>query len=321
MRKVYLAASLVALTSLSGVGVAAAQTYPSSTIQMMVPFSPGTGPDIIARTLGDKMSERLKQPVVVINRTGAGGVIGASQIARAAPDGYNILVAANGLMIAAHLNKISYQPVDDFAPISLAATGKLLLVANPKTNINSVADLIARAKAEPGKLNYASSGIGTPHHMAMELFKHVTGTNLTHVPYKGVAGALSDVIAGHADVMFVPIHVAMPQVEAGKLKALAVGSATRSQTAPNIPTLTELGHKVDVDVWIAYMAPAGTPANVIETLNKDIHQSLADPEIRKALERQGLQAAPSSPEQLRALMQQDYRTWGEVIEKNKIVAQ
>jgi tripartite-type tricarboxylate transporter receptor subunit TctC len=320
MKKLLMAASVGAM-SVFGVSVTAAQTYPSSTIQLMVPFSPGTGPDIIARTLGEKMSERLKQPVVVINRTGAGGVIGATQIARAAPDGYNILVAANGLMIAAHLNKISYQPVDDFAPISLAATGKLLLVANPKTNINSVADLISRAKEQPGKLNYASSGIGTPHHMAMELFKHVTGSDLTHVPYKGVAGALSDVIAGHADVMFVPIHVAMPQVEANNLKALAVGSATRSQTAPNIPTLIELGHKVDVDVWIAYMAPAGTPANVIETLRAEIHRLLADPEIRTVLERQGLQASSSSPEQLRTLMRQDYKIWGEVIEKNKIVGQ
>jgi tripartite-type tricarboxylate transporter receptor subunit TctC len=269
------------------------------------------------------MAERLKQPVVTENKTGASGNIGAAEVARATPDGHTLLLVANGHMIAANLYKsVPYHAVNDFAPIALAARGKFLLVANPKTNISTVTELIEQAKARPGKINYASSGIGTPHHMAMELFKGLTNTELTHVPYKGVAGALTDVIGGQCDVMFLPIHVGMPQVRAGKLKALAVGSATRDPAAPDVVTLGEAGVTgVDVDIWIGFLAPAGTPAAVVSKLNSEVREILALPEIRASLEKQGLAASPSSPDELRALMKHDFDRWGAIIRKNNIAAE
>ncbi|TMH83438.1 MAG: tripartite tricarboxylate transporter substrate binding protein, partial [Betaproteobacteria bacterium] len=180
---------------------ALAQAYPSQPIKVVVPFTPGTGMDIIARTVGPKLSERLGQPIVVENKPGASGNIGAETVARSAPDGHTVMITANTMLIAASLYRnVPYDPLTDFSPISLAAWGTLLLTANPKANINSVADLIAQAKASPGKLTYASPGVGTPHHMSMELFKDLTGTNLLHVPYKGSAGALTDLLSGEVNV-------------------------------------------------------------------------------------------------------------------------
>ncbi len=295
---------------------AVAQNYP-------VPYTPGTGMDIIARTVGPKLSERLGQPVIVENKPGASGNIGAEAVARSAPDGYTVMVTANTLLIAANLYpSVPFDPLSDFAPISLAAWGTLLLTANPKTNIRSVADLIARAKAEPGKLTYSSPGVGTPHHMSMELFKDLTGTRLLHVPYKGSAGALTDLLSGEISVGFVPIHVAMPYVKAGRLKALAVGSAKRHASAPDIPTLQELGVKgADVDMWYAFMAPKGTPAPVVSKLDSELRSILSLPEIKAGFDKQGLDAASSTPDELDALMRRDYSRWGAVIRKNDIRAE
>jgi len=302
---------------------AVAQNYPSQPIRLVVPYTPGTGMDIIARTVGPKLSERLGQPVIVENKPGASGNIGAEAVARSAPDGYTVMVTANTLLIAANLYpSVPFDPLSDFAPISLAAWGTLLLTANPKTNIRSVADLIARAKAEPGKLTYSSPGVGTPHHMSMELFKDLTGTRLLHVPYKGSAGALTDLLSGEISVGFVPIHVAMPYVKAGRLKALAVGSAKRHASAPDIPTLQELGVKgADVDMWYAFMAPKGTPAPVVSKLDSELRSILSLPEIKAGFDKQGLDAASSTPDELDALMRRDYSRWGVVIRKNDIRAE
>jgi len=180
---------------------ALAQAYPSQPIKVVVPFTPGTGMDIIARTVGPKLSERLGQPVIIENKPGASGNIGAEMVAKSAPDGHTVMITANTMLIAASLYRnVPFDPLADFSPISLAAWGTLLLTANPKTNINSVAGLIAQAKADPGKLTYASPGVGTPHHMSMELFKDLTGTNLLHVPYKGSAGALTDLLSGEVNL-------------------------------------------------------------------------------------------------------------------------
>jgi len=302
---------------------AVAQNYPSQPIRLVVPYTPGTGMDIIARTVGPKLSERLGQPVIVENKPGASGNIGAEAVARSAPDGYTVMVTANTLLIAANLYpSVPFDPLSDFAPISLAAWGTLLLTANPNTNIRSVADLIARAKAEPGKLTYSSPGVGTPHHMSMELFKDLTGTQLLHVPYKGSAGALTDLLSGEISVGFVPIHVAMPYVKAGRLKALAVGSAKRHASAPDIPTLQELGVKgADVDMWYAFMAPKGTPAPVVSKLDSELRSILSLPEIKAGFDKQGLDAASSTPDELDALMRRDYSRWGAVIRKNNIRAE
>ena len=300
-----------------------AQAYPAQAIRIIVPFTPGTGMDIIARTVGPKLSERLGQPVIIENKPGASGNIGAEMVARSAPDGYTVMITANTMLIAASLYRnVPYNPLTDFAPISLAAWGTLMLVANPGTNIDGVADLIARAKAQPGKITYGSPGIGTPHHMSMELFKDLTGTNLLHVPYKGSAGAVTDLLSGQINVMFLPIHVAMPYVKAGRLKALAVGSARRHPNAPDLPTLQETGVRgAEVDMWYAFMAPKGTPAPSVAKLDAELRSILAEPEIKANFDKQGMDAASSTPDELNALMRRDYARWAAVIKKNNITAE
>lgn len=302
---------------------AIAQTYPSRPIRVVVPFTPGTGMDIIARNVGPRLSERLGQPVVIDNRPGASGNLGAELVAKAAPDGHTVMVSGNPLITSPHLyQNVPYQPLSDFAPISLAAWGTLMLVTHPSTKINSVSDLIAQAKSAPGKITYGSPGIGTPHHMSMELFKDLTGTNLLHVPYKGTAGAVTDTLGGQINMMFMPIHVAMPFVKAGRLKALAVGSAKRHPTAPDLPTLQELGVKgAEVDMWYAFLAPKSTSAPVVSKLEGELRAILALPEIKTVLGSQGMDAASSTPAELIALMRREDARWSAIIKKNNISAE
>ena len=302
---------------------AMAQQYPSRPIRVVVPFTPGTGMDIIARNVGPKLSDRVGQPVVIDNRPGASGNLGAELVAKSAPDGYTLMISANPLVVAPHLYRnVPYKPLSDFEPISLAAWGTLLLAAYPGTKINSVADLIARAKASPGKITYASPGVGTPHHMSMELLKDLTGTDLLHVPYKGSAGAVTDTLGGQINVMFIPIHVAMPFVKSGKLKALAVGSPKRHPTAPDLPTLTEVGIKgADIDMWYGYYGPKGTPAPVVTKLANELRAILALPDVKTALGNVGMDAASSTPGEFAALMKREDTRWAAVIKKNNITAE
>jgi tripartite-type tricarboxylate transporter receptor subunit TctC len=306
----------------SVVATSTAQNYPTQPIKFIVPFTPGTGMDTIARAVGPKLAERLGQPVVVENKPGASGNIGAESVAHAKPDGHTLLVSANTMLIAANLYKnVPYDPLTDFAPISLAAWGTLMLVANPKTKFNTVEEFVAQAKRDPGKINYGSPGVGTPHHMAMELFKDLTHSNLVHVPYKGTAGAVTDVLSGQINVMFLPIHVAMPHVKAGKLKALAVGGLKRHPAAPDVPTLEEMGVKgAEVDVWYGFLAPKGTPAPILSKLNSELRSILVQPEVKDVLEKQGMDATSSTPQEMQSLMRRDYARWGEVIKKNNITA-
>jgi len=305
-------------------GAASAQPYASQPIKFIVPFTPGTGMDIIARQVSPKLSERMGQPVLVENRPGASGNIGAEAVAKAAPDGYTIMVSANTLVMAVHLYKtVPFDPLSDFAPISTAATSTLVLVVNPNTGINSVADLIKRAKAEPGKLTYGSPGVATPHHLAMELFKDLTGTDLLHVPYKGSGPAVADLVGGQIDVMFLPIHQVLPYREAGRLKVLAAGGAKRHPSAPELPTLVELGIKgaEAADIWYAFYAPKNVPAPIIAKLNAELRAIMALPEIVDVCRKAGLDVSTSTPEQMYALMKRDYARWGEIIKKNNITAQ
>ncbi len=302
---------------------AQAPAWPSRPITFLVPFTPGTGMDMIARTVGPKLSERLGQPVVVENKPGASGNIGAELVARAAPDGYTVMIGANTMLIAASLYKnVPFDPLKDFAPVSQAAFGTLMLVTNTKSGIDSVQDLIAKSKAKPGGFTYASPGVGTPHHMSMELMKDLAGIDLLHVPYKGTAGAITDTLSGQISVMFMPIHVAMPHVKSGRLKALAVGSAKRNANAPDVPTLTELGIKgADVDMWYPVVLPKGTPAPIVARLNAEFRAILAMPDVQATLNGQGLEATSSTPEELQALMQRDFARWAAVIKKNNISAE
>jgi tripartite-type tricarboxylate transporter receptor subunit TctC len=318
-----LLALTVALAGVVSALPAAAQPYPSQPIKFVVPFTPGTGMDTIARTVGPRLAERLGQPVVVENRPGASGNIGAEQVAKSPADGYTVLVSANTMLIAANLYKsVPYDPMKDFQPVTLAAWGTLLLLANPKSGIDSVADLVAKAKANPGKITYSSPGLGTPHHMSMELFKERAGLEMLHVPYKGSAGALTDLLSGEVNVGFVPVHVAMPLVQSGKLKALAAGSPKRHPNAPDVPTLEELGFKgVDVDMWYAFYTPKGTPPAVVAKLNGEMRAILGLAEVKAQFDKVGLDVASSSPDELMSLMQRDNPRWLEVIRKNNIRAE
>jgi len=300
-----------------------AQTWPAQSIKIIVPFTPGTGMDTIARTVAPRLSERLGQPVVVTNMPGASGNIGADQVAKSNPDGYTVLMGANTMLIASQLYKnVPFDPLRDFSPVSMAAWGTLMLVANPKTGIKSMADLIARAKARPGSISFGSPGVGTPHHMAMELFKAQTHLFMLHVPYRGTAGYITDLLSGELNVGFLPIHVAQGFVNTGKLTALAVGSAKRHPVAPTVATFEELGVKgVDVDLWYAFFTPAKTPAAVVNRLNAEMVAIMKLPEVREVLGKAGMDAASSTPGELGAVVAKDYPRWGNVIKRNSIAAE
>jgi tripartite-type tricarboxylate transporter receptor subunit TctC len=304
-------------------GLAQAQAWPSQPIRFIVPFTPGTGIDIIARSVGPRLGERLGQPVVVENRAGASGNIGTEHVARAKPDGHTILVTASTFVSNRTLfRNLPYDPAKDFAPITLSAWGTLLVAAHPSTPFSSVPELIAAAKANPGKLNYGSPGVGTPHHLAMELFKNVAGIFVVHIPYKGTAGAVTDLLGGQIQVMFLPIHVALAQVRGGRLKALAVGSPKRSPLAPEVPTLAEGGFPgVESDIWYAFFAPQGTPRETVARLNLELTSVLALPEIGTSFRAQGLEPVSSSPEAVRELVAKDLAKWERVVREANITAE
>ena len=321
--KRHLLPAIAAACLAAGAAAALGQGYPSRPVRIVVPFTPGTGMDIIARNVGPKLSERIGQPVVIDNRPGASGNLGAELVANATPDGHTMMVSGNPLVTSPHLYRnVPFKPLTDFAPISLAAWGTLMLVANPGTKIQSVADLVSRARTGPGPVSYGSPGIGTPHHMAMELLRDRTGASLLHVPYKGSAGAVTDVLGGQIHIMFIPIHVGMQYVKAGRLRALAVGSGKRHPSAPDLPTLQELGIQgTDVDMWYGFLAPRGTPRGVVDRLDDEFRAILALPDVRKSLSVQGMDAASSTPSEFAALMQREDSRWAEIIRKNRISAE
>lgn len=291
-------------------------------LRLIVPFTPGTGIDLVARTVGPRLGERLGRPVIVENRPGASGNIGTEAVVRAAPNGATLLVSVNTLVMNRSLYPhLPFDPVKDLVPVGLTSWGQLVLVANPRTGFRTAADLIAAAKARPGKINYASPGLGTPHHLAMELFKETNGVFLTHIPYRGSAPAVTDLLGGQVDVAFLPIHVALPQIKAGKLVALAIGSEQRHPLLPQVPTLAEAnaGH-INVDMWYGIFAPPGTAPDYVARLNRDLKDILATPEIRHAFEAQGMDPASDTPEQFRQLVLEDAHRWARLIKSRHIQA-
>jgi tripartite-type tricarboxylate transporter receptor subunit TctC len=311
-----LLASLVALP----LAPAIAQGEPP--LRLIVPFTPGTGIDLIARQVGPHLSERLGRPVVVENRAGASGNIGTEAVVRAPADGSTLLVTVNTLVMNRALYpKLSFDPVRDLDPITLTSWGTLLLVVGSKTGIGSAQELLARAKARPGALNYASPGAGTPHHLAMELLKNRTGSFITHIPYRGTGPAVTDLLGGQVDVMFLPIHVALQHVQSGALKALAISSRKPSPLLPAVPPLADLKlGEIDVEMWYGVMAPRGTPAAVVERLNRELRDILARPDVKAAFETQGMQPAHSTPDAFRRLVEADARRWSELIKSQGISA-
>ena len=300
-----------------------AQAWPTQAVKIVVPFSPGTGMDILARTVGPKLSEMWGQPVVVDNRPGASGNLGANAVAKSPPDGYTLVMGASTLVINKTLYRnMLYDPIADLEPIGLAANASLLLVAHPKLGITTAKDLVAQAKAKPGALVYGSPGIATPHHMAMELFKARAGIDLVHIPFSATGPAVTQLLGGEVPIMFLPVHVAITHVKAGKLVALAMGGEHRHPLAPDVPTLAELGlRNANTDIWYALWAPAHTPAAIVNRIDADMQKALAMPDVREALAKQGMQVLTSSPAQLRALMEADVARWAEVVRAAGIKAE
>lgn len=301
---------------------AAAPAAAQAPLRLIVPFTPGTGIDLIARTVGPKLSERLGRPVVVDNRPGASGNIGTEAVVRAAPNGSTLLVSVNTLVMNRGLYpQLPFDPVKDLVPVTLTSWGQLLLVTHPRSGIRTAGELVAAARRAPGKLNYASPGIGTPHHMSMELFKQTAGVYLTHIPYRGTAQAVTDLLGGQVDAMFLPIHVALPQVRAGKLVALAIGSDKRHPLLPQLPTLAEARTgSVNVDMWYGVFAPPGTPPDDVARLNRELREILASPEVRAAFQTQGMDPATSTPGEFRRLVERDAERWERLVRSQGIKA-
>ena len=313
----------IAAGALLGPRIARAQSWPQRTVKIVVPFTPGTGMDILARSLAPQLQQAWGQAIVVENRPGASGNLGAGLVAKAAPDGLTLLMGVNTLVINPALyTNMTYDPLKDLAPVGLVTTGSFLLVASSASKIRSVDELVKQARARPGALDYASPGIATPHFMAMELFKLQAKVSITHIPFSGTAGAVNAVLSGDVPLMFLPVHVAMAQVKGGRLVALAAGGARRTSLAPDVPTLAELGFKgTEADLWYGMLAPAGTPAEIVNRVNADMRRALALPEVRSALVLQGMEVAPSSPEEMGALMKKDAARWAGVVRQAGIKAE
>ncbi len=301
-------------------GTAVAQDFPTRPMRFIVPFTPGTGMDNIARQVAERMHSRWGQPVIVENRLGAAGNLGAEMVARAQPDGHTLLVTASNLTITATLIPTAgFEPMNDLAPIMIAAWGNQTLVVNPGFKAANLPEFLAMAKASPGKLTFASPGIGSPQHIALELLQQQTGTSFLHVPYKGTAPGIADVIAGHVDAMLVATHTVMPQVTAGRLRALAVAAQTRHRAAPDLPSFGELGvPNFTTDAWYGFLAPRATPQPILDKLYAEIRAIIDLPEVKGALDKTGLEVRPSTPAEMRAAMQREFTQYGEIIRKNGI---
>lgn len=312
--KVLVAVTVAVLPQLAAAQPAA--PYPAKPIRVIVPVPGGGTPDVVARMVTPGLSAQLGQPLIVDNRPGAGGLIGAELAARATPDGYTLLLSSPGpLTIVPHLQKsISYDPVRDFQPIGLISSGPFLLITHPSVPAKSVKELIALAQAQPGKLNYASAGNGTANHLAMELFKSMAGVNLTHVPYKGAPQAVSDVLAGHMNMMFNSIAPALPHIKAGRMRLLGVASARRSPQLPDVPTISEAGVPgYEAVSWFGLLAPAKTPRPVIARLNEALLKVVRAPETKAQFESQGADPAGSSPEEFAAYIRSESAKYAKVV--------
>jgi len=292
-----------------------AQGYPVKAIRVVVPYAPGGATDLTARLVGQKMQEAMKQNVLVDNRPGAGGVIGADIVAKAAPDGYTVLIAVPAeIAILPHLQKMPYNVARDLAPVSLAVVTPLILVVHPSLPVRSVKELIAFARARPGQLTYASAGTGGVQHLSGELLKIAMKLDMAHVPYKGAGPVMPDLIGGHVPMFFSGMPPAMPHVKAGKLRALAVTTTRRSPAAPDVPTMAEAGVPgFDISNWFAYFVPSGTRAEVIVRLNSEVNRGLKQPDVREKLANVGAETVGTSPEELARFVRSESEKFAQLV--------
>jgi tripartite-type tricarboxylate transporter receptor subunit TctC len=307
-------AGLPALCLLGAAHDAAAQTYPNKTITISIATAAGSAPDAIIRAMAQKMNEAWKQPVIVENRATAGGITAVTTVTKSPPDGHTLLVHTAAFTIAPAMYKLPYDSFRDLLPVSIIAYVPNMLVAHPTLPVKNVKELIALAKARAGDLNYASSGSGTPAHLAGELFKSMAGINIVHVPYKGSPPALTSVLSGETSMLFSPVTIAIPHTKSGKLRALGVTTAKRSKLVPELPTIGESGLPgYEVTQWYGMQAPTGTPKDVIARINGEVGKILAMPDIIDKLALLGAEPAPSTPEFMTAYVKSEVEKWAKVV--------
>ncbi len=309
---------IVVVVAFAAIAPVAAQNYPTRPVRFIVPFAPGGNTDVQGRLIAQKLTETWNQQVVVDNRAGAGGTVGVEMLAKAPADGYTIALASFGnILVGPSLfPKLGYDPMKDLAPVVLVSQPPGLLVVNPALPVKNIGDLIAYAKANPGKLNYGSAGNGTWNHLFAEHFKALTGIQMTHIPYKGANPAVTDVIGGQIQLSFAPFPAAVPQIKSGRLRVLGVTSAQRSPVLPDVPTVAESGLPgYSAATWFAVLAPAKTPQIIIVKLNTDINAALLRPEVKAAFAADGTEPAGGTPEQLRESMRAGIKQWGELVRK------
>ena len=306
---------MAALIAVACVAPVSAQDYPTRPITLVVPYPAGGGNDVLGRLVGEKMSKSLGQTVVVENRGGAGGTLGTRAVAKAPPDGYTMLIATSSLAINPSLYpNVGYDPRKDFAPIGLLASGANVVLVHPSVPAKSIAELIALAKKNPGKLNFASTGSGSSVHLAAELFAVMAGVKINHVPYRGSGPALNDLLGGHVTMMFATLPSAIGIVQGGKVRALAVTGAKRSNVFPNLPTIAEAGLPgYEAELHYGLVAPAGTPRPIVDRLNAALREALNDPALRERLAREGAVPLPSTPEEYAADIDAEEKKWGKIV--------
>jgi len=314
MMNIKIQACLLAGAALSAVTAAQAQVYPAKAIRIIVPQSAGGSSDLVARPLAAQLTQLLGQSVVVENRPGAGSVIGTDLVAKAAPDGYTLLVVAASVTMSPSLYKLPFDPVRDLAPVSLLTSLPNILVVHPSLPVKSAKELIAFVKARPGQLNFGSSGVATGTHLSMELLMHMTGMKMVHIPYKGGSLNVNALIAGETQVNFSTISTALQHVKTGRLRALAVSTAKRAAAAPEIPTVGEAGVKdYDYSSWIGLLAPAKTPAAIVARLNTDANKAVQSNEVKAILATEASEAVGTTPEEFDAIMKREVARWMQVV--------
>ena len=305
-------------------GAALAQAWPAKPIRLMVPFPPGGSTDIVARIVAQKLSEKLGQSIVIENRGGAGGTIGTAIIAKSSPDGYNLAVASTSTHVVAPgvYAKLEYDPVKDFAPVGLMAVSPYLLVVNPSVPAKTLKELVALAKSRPGKLNYASAGIGSTTHLAMEMLKYASATYMLHIPYNGNGPAGTAVIGGQVEVLFGSLPALLPHAKSGRARAIAVGTPKRSPSLPDVPTVAESGYPgFDASLWLAIVAPAGTPQAIIERLNKELVAIVSAADTREAFDKAGAEPLTGTPADLAAMIRDGVPKYAQIIKTAGVKAE
>jgi tripartite-type tricarboxylate transporter receptor subunit TctC len=308
------------LVSAAVPGIATAQSsYPTKPVRIIVPFPPGGGNDLLARLIGQKLGEMWNQAVIVDNKPGGNTIVGTEALARAAPDGYTLMLTSSSHVIIPSLLNLPFDAIKDFTPVTTVSLSELVLAVNPEVPAKTVQELIALAKAKPGQLNFASGGSGNPNHLAGEMFNSMTGTKIVHVPYKGGGPALNDLVGGQVQMFFVASAVVLPFIKTGKLRALAISGDHRLAALPDVPTFTEAGlSNFDIGQWYAILAPAGTPTGIVDKVAADVAKVLAMPDVKEKLAAQGMDPYVTTPAQLGDLMNKDLARYAKLIKSANI---